>query len=248
MKKLIFFLFLAVLFDTHCSEVPHAKRRLFTETPTTPSSTTSSGEYHSIYFVPRDNVLEKLLEFLDTAKNSVLVAIYWMTDPTVIGKLIKLKDREIDVKVIIDESSKDIESLITKFLEHGMLPLVYPSKYTGASMHDKFVVIDNADVFTGSSNFTKPGLRNSGNVNYENVVIIHSNTAAQQYREDFARMRTATLYLYVNMIAHLAPAEMPNWLNLLLNQLPKEWLKTALETKGHKFNSVQKARLQEFFE
>ncbi len=142
-----------------------------------------------VYFVPQDQdkIMNGLSWLLDNAKQQVLVAMYWITDQSLIEKLIAAKKRGVDVQIIMDESIADcfdLNSIINQFLQNDIVPIIHPSKNIegGGKMHNKFVVIDNAMVFTGSANFTKTALNPSANsFNFETVVVIDSADIAKKF-------------------------------------------------------------------
>ena len=53
------------------------------------------------YFSTKDDIQEILLNALDEAKNKVFVAVAWLTDKTLFGKLKELQKRGVSIEVII---------------------------------------------------------------------------------------------------------------------------------------------------
>ena len=51
-------------------------------------------------------------------------------------------------------------------------------------MHNKFIIVDNTKLFTGSYNFTNDAENN----NYENVIITDDPETVTAFREEFKRL------------------------------------------------------------
>src|SRR3990172_11956847 len=191
----------------------------------------SSASEIKTYFVPQDAVGQRLIEFLDQAENKILVAIYLILDETIIDKLIDLKANGIEVQVIIDESNfKNVRhpiQFMNRFLDNGISFMVYPSRQFELMslpiglMHHKFAVSDDDAVFTGSANFTPPGLRKRpGDANnYENVVVMNNATIAQRYISAFEELKNDVLNKYIQFISR--SSGFPNWMQNLFRKSPR---------------------------
>lgn len=203
-------------------------------------------------FVPQERIDSELYKLFGSTKKQVLVAMYWITDDIMVNKLISLKKRGIDIQIIFDESSdSSLEGnsfLINKLLSNNILPIVYPSKVTGNLMHNKFLVIDNMIVLTGSANFTKKAFRSPfGYSNYENIVIINSENIAHEYHQIFSDIKEDTLKLYIATIKK--GNTLPQWMHILLPKLYQEEnrLKELISSQWETLNTREKNNLQKFF-
>jgi len=182
------------------------------------------------YFLPQsqEEIYNKLSTFLDKARNRVLVAMYWLTDEIVFGKLVELKKRGIDIQVIFDESTPEASNHINAFLVNNIVPLIALQErnlgdlaLTSGIMHNKFVVIDSNAVWTGSANFTKTVLAPEGKrTNDENIIIINSPIAAEEYSKAFYSIENDNIESYLQIIATIGNlADLPNWLIPLCQKL-----------------------------
>jgi len=111
----------------------------------------------AVYFCPQDNCQQQLINLINSANKSVRCAFYKLELPEII-KVLKGKNAEIIMD--IDRNSS-------------------------ALMHNKFCIIDNKAVATGSFNPTEYGDRYNNN----NLVIIHSKYLAQNYEDEFNELR-----------------------------------------------------------
>lgn len=202
-----------------------------------------------VLFTGDNGLKDELFSILNNAKKQVLVAMYWITDESIINKLIELKKKGIDVQVIFDESSgleskNNSISLMERFLDSDILPVILPSKSVSTGiMHNKFLVVDNALVWTGSANFTKTAFDpKSKFFNNENVVILNSSVDAQKFSKKFFEIEKEIIELYIKLISD---DMLPEWIIELILFLYK---------KNPRFTQIfnqllpkQKAQLQEFF-
>jgi hypothetical protein len=138
--------------------------------------------------------------------------VYWLTDRAVRDELAALKQRGVDVQIIIDESiyskcdepQKKFDSLVVQLLGMRIFPIVYPSKTvkdTGI-MHDKFVVIDDEIVFTGTANLTGNAINPEYPVfNYEHTMTIYNVDTAQRFSSQFEQIKHDTFDRYIDIVA-----------------------------------------------
>jgi phosphatidylserine/phosphatidylglycerophosphate/cardiolipin synthase-like enzyme len=137
-------------------------------TPTTPTPSGHGGSdagWYQLYFtspVYPDNdpkkrtpsLDAKLSDFIHTATKSVDIAIYQLDLPNVTQALLDAKKRNATVRVVTDVNiyADAKENPSFKELEKADIKVVAGNQ--NAIMHNKFVVVDGARVWTGSWNFT----------------------------------------------------------------------------------------------
>ena len=119
-------------------------------------------------YSPEGTAEQLVLTALERARQSVRLAVYTFTSPTVARALVGAKRRGIDVAVLADakESMKRTQQAALNVLVQAGIPTRTISAY--AIHHDKFIVIDGAAVETGSFNFSAAAARR----NSENVVLL----------------------------------------------------------------------------
>lgn len=210
-----------------------------------------------IMFLPEDlkTVYRNLETILDLAKREVWIAMYWLTYEPLIDKLISLKQRGIDVKIILDESSysgTDIARknlpLIAKLIQHDIVPLISPSKQVQGIMHNKFVVVDTLLVWTGSANFTKSVLHPSEDFqNDENILTLYSPYIAQLYKNEFVRIARSLCSLYGDLIGdgQKLSEELKSFVLAAYNKFSD--FKKILENPETPYTQTQQKRLRQFF-
>ncbi|MBS3106021.1 hypothetical protein J4234_07255 [Candidatus Woesearchaeota archaeon] len=122
------------------------------------------------YFCPREDCSKIFESQIKSANFSVYCAFYDLDLKNIITALSR-KSKDIDVRLVMDSSNyeEQIKGDGIRMDDNEQL------------MHNKFCIIDSSVVITGSFNPTD----NDNNYNNNNVVVIHSNTLAGNYEDEF---------------------------------------------------------------
>lgn len=121
---------------------------------------------------------------IQSARRELLVAIYVMTSARITRLIITAHQRNVNVRIKYDvEQAKysSMQKVIAEFEKRGIECVPITLKRSGASMHNKFIVIDGLRVITGSYNYTAMAHAH----NYENCLLIESQQAAQDFAAVF---------------------------------------------------------------
>ncbi|MGH2542403.1 MAG: phospholipase D-like domain-containing protein [Ardenticatenaceae bacterium] len=158
---------------------------------TTPAPSTA---WYSLYFTtplyPDDPTLhggsidENLTDFIRSASISVDAAIYELDLLNVTGALIEAHERGLRVRVVTDINSLEDPGENGSFLELEEAGIVIVGGNPNAIMHNKFVVVDEREVWTGSWNFTENGTYRNNN----HAIRIASPQLARNYTATFEKM------------------------------------------------------------
>ena len=138
--------------------------------------------YIKVLFSPQDNCAQEIISEIDKAKSQVWAAMYFFTSRPIAQALIRAKERGLDVRVCTDVEQPTYEYSKIKFLENKGISI----RLVGAAgiMHNKFCLIDNHIIITGSYNWTDGAdLKND-----ENLLIIRSEDIAKLFREEFEKL------------------------------------------------------------
>ena len=167
---------------------------------------TVSGDWIRVYFTspryPDDDAYhrggldEELAAVIGQAETSVDVAAYDFDLQTVADALIAAHQREVQVRFITDSDNADEEAVAD--LERAGIPIVEDER-DGGLMHNKFAVIDQVWVWTGSWNLTDNGTYRNNN----NAVLIASPALAENYTAEFEEM-------FDGQFGPTSPADTPN--------------------------------------
>jgi phosphatidylserine/phosphatidylglycerophosphate/cardiolipin synthase-like enzyme len=144
-----------------------------------------------VCFSPAGQCSSHILDALDGANKEILVAMYAFTSEELAGALLRARERGVDVRVIVDAEfdNKSHNSVASLLANHG-IPIAKVSgvdRRTQAAglMHQKFLVVDDATVASGSYNWT----RSADELNDESLLIFRNARAlANEFRAEFVRL------------------------------------------------------------
>jgi phosphatidylserine/phosphatidylglycerophosphate/cardiolipin synthase-like enzyme len=152
-----------------------------------PISTAEAGDYFRIFFtnpeskINTNGIETNLIYLIEYAKSSIDAAVYDIDLTNVINALIAAHKRGVTVRIVYDNGNTPKESI--NKLNAGGITETIPDKRT-AFMHNKFFVIDNSVVWTGSFNITN----SAAYKNNENAVIFNVPELAENYEAEFNEM------------------------------------------------------------
>ena len=129
---------------------------------------------------------EEALGIISNAKRSIHVVSfevkYYRSFPSslqnrLVRELIYAKDRGVDVKIVVDEYSK--ENNAYSILRENGVDVRYDGE--GATTHAKLIIVDGEIVLLGSTNLSYYGLEKNGEAN----VLIEDEKTAQNFEKYF---------------------------------------------------------------
>ena len=120
-----------------------------------------------LYLLPNKGVLNRVLESLNNAQDSIQIAMFTFTHPRVLDALIKAHKRGVKVCTVFDYlSHKGASRFMAQKLKEAGIPIFHNRGL--ALMHHKLAFIDQKTLITGSTNWTKSGFEK----NQECLVVI----------------------------------------------------------------------------
>ena len=134
-----------------------------------------------IYFCPRDDCQEHLINELNKAKTEINFMVYSFTDEKISDTLINLKNQGIKIKGVMEYQQTSKYSQYQKLKDAGINIMWDKNR---ASMHHKVFIIDDKITTTGSYNPTK----NGNEKNNENFLIITDKSITKKYLEEFRKI------------------------------------------------------------
>ncbi|ORX66973.1 phospholipase D/nuclease [Linderina pennispora] len=140
--------------------------------------------YIRSYFFPSEQSFEQLMNFLDSAKSTLDICVFNITDNDVANAIIRAKKRGVEVRIITDDGQLESKGsdVIRMQQDHGI-----PFKHDNDEnkfMHSKFAVIDRRAVWMGSYNWTV-GARRSNN---ESVIVTNDKSTADAFSREFEKL------------------------------------------------------------
>lgn len=150
-----------------------------------------SGDWIRVYFTdpryPDEEIYrtggldETLATVIGMAEQRIDMAAYDLDLATVTDALIRAQNAGLQVRVVIESENAD-EEAIDRLRQRGVR--VIEDERTSGLMHNKFVIIDEQWVWTGSWNFTENGTYRNNN----HAVLIASAAVAANYAAEFEEM------------------------------------------------------------
>jgi phosphatidylserine/phosphatidylglycerophosphate/cardiolipin synthase-like enzyme len=134
---------------------------------------------------PQRSAERLVKKIIDTAKTSVVIAAYQMTSKPIADSLCKAAARGVAVTAVLDNKSNPHAKGYSKrdYLSNCGVYVRTTSRYP--IMHDKFIVVDNSHVETGSFNYSFAAAER----NAENAIVMWNNPLmAAQYQNEFERL------------------------------------------------------------
>ena len=133
----------------------------------------------SVYFSPKDNIKEVILENINSAKSEIYVSAFFLTQKEVINSLIEAGRRNVKVFIVQDAvGANNFKERVYRLRKEGILVIV---ENWGGKNHEKTMMIDNKTLIIGSANFSNAGFTK----NDENVVLIKDEQIARIYKKYF---------------------------------------------------------------
>ncbi len=121
-----------------------------------------------------------LASAIDQARLSVDVAAYSLNLWSIRDALIDAHKRGLVVRMVMESDNMDSQEV--QQIEDSGIPVVDDQQE--GLMHNKFVIIDRSEVWTGSMNFTVGGAYRDNN----NLISIQSAKVAEDYTHEFEEM------------------------------------------------------------
>lgn len=149
------------------------------------------------YFI---NIQKHLLNQLRNSNKSIYIAVAWFTDPVILNQLelMAIKGIRIIILLMDDEINKGAYGLdFSTFINNGgEIIFIKNEERPHSLMHNKFCIIDEIVLITGSYNWSK---RAKGN--HENVVVIKNNSILiNEFKDEFKYL--VKKYSRANVLKH----------------------------------------------
>jgi phosphatidylserine/phosphatidylglycerophosphate/cardiolipin synthase-like enzyme len=151
-----FWLASSLLFTTACVPVVNAD---------------PSGSGIEVAFSPKGGATDLVVQAINDAHSSIRLVGYSFTSVPIAKALIAKHKDGCDIQVVLDKSNATENYSAATLLYNAGIPVRIDSKH--AITHDKYMVIDGAEVETGSFNYTAAAETS----NAENVLVIRNQPA-----------------------------------------------------------------------
>jgi phosphatidylserine/phosphatidylglycerophosphate/cardiolipin synthase-like enzyme len=155
-----------------------------------------------VYFSPDDSPESIIIKNIDNAKESINIAMYSFSDSDIALAVIRAKKRGIDIKIYLDKEQVNAKYTNSRFFINEGIKNIRNIRISSnnSKMHNKFVVIDNKIVITGSYNWTA----SADERNDENLLVIDDKNIVEKYQSQFNYLwdKKSSLERYNELINH----------------------------------------------
>jgi phosphatidylserine/phosphatidylglycerophosphate/cardiolipin synthase-like enzyme len=122
-------------------------------------------------FSPGAGAEDLVLKVIASAKSTIRLAAYSFTSPKVVSALLQAKKRGVDVQVVLDDKGNRSKASISAMNILLGADIAVRTNSRFAIHHDKYVIVDEIHVQTGSFNYSKAAAKS----NSENVLVVWGN-------------------------------------------------------------------------
>lgn len=120
------------------------------------------------------------ISLIDSAKTKIDMSIYDLNDPEIAQAFINAHKKGIKVRLVTDTDNANKAGM--KAIKEAGLPVVEDNR--SAIMHDKFMIVDGQQVWSGSMNLTSSSLYEHNNVS----ILYNSTPLATIFTNEFNDM------------------------------------------------------------
>lgn len=161
-----------------------------------------------------ENIHLQIIHHIENAQSDIKICVAWFTDFEIYSKLVDKQKEGLNIEVIIANHKFNKSSRVDfdEFLKHNGKVGYIGNLNDGAAdsfMHNKFCIIDNNIVITGSYNWSF-----KARMNDENILIIKDDKLlTQQFQNKFLELNPQFGFSIINNKVALLPIEniMAKW-------------------------------------
>jgi len=186
-----------------------------------------------VYFSLYDNPQKEIIKNINQAQAFINIAMYIFTDREIALPLVQAQERGVKVRLYLDKEQVDYKYSQSRLLvQKGIKTRISTNNYI---MHNKFAIIDNRILLTGSYNWTF----SANNRNDENLMVIDDPEIIEIFQNQFLNLwtnkfsseRTRQLFsnAKVNLFSVFPPPAQSVTIVININSASTEELTTILQ-------------------
>lgn len=184
LKQKLLFTFAIILLTVSLAGNAYLGIRVFNSSPS------RTGEIQ-VYFSPKGGCTDAIVAALGKARKSVYGSAYSFTSKPIADALIAADARKVETFAVLDKSQRNESISSVDEIEVGGVATFIDTQH--AIFHNKFFVIDESIVITGSFNFSKA----AEDRNAENMLVIYDPELAKKYIANWKlHQQHAVVYKY----------------------------------------------------
>ena len=186
-----------------------------------------------VYFSLYDNPQKEIIKNINQAEAFINIAMYIFTDREIALPLVKAHERGVKVRLYLDKEQVEYKYSQSRFLvQKGIKTRISTNNYI---MHNKFAIIDNRILLTGSYNWTfSANHRNDENlmvIDDPEIIEIFQNQFVNLWANKFNLERTKELFVKakVNILTVFPPSAQTKTEIININSSSPEELTNILQ-------------------
>ena len=145
-----------------------------------PEAASSAGSrVAEAHFSPGDVCRQRITALLDSARRTVDICVFTITDDRITSAIERSHRRGVKVRVISDNDKALDRGADTRRLAGAGVPVRFDE--TSAHMHHKYAIFDRQLLLTGSYNWTRSAAR----ANHENIVVTDDPRLTERFTSNF---------------------------------------------------------------
>ncbi len=141
---------------------------------------TAKPRYMDAFFFPNEKNIDRLVTYLSKAQKSLKVCVFNITNDKLANVLADAHKRGVSVRIISDDECMQNQGSDVHWLHEQGIP-VRTDDQVQFHMHNKFVIIDDTHLITGSFNWTVQ----AGKSNQENIIVVDNSYYIEKYNTEF---------------------------------------------------------------
>ena len=129
------------------------------------------------FFSPDNpNKLNNIIEKLESAKTSLDIAMYTLTNIQLINSILKCQNNKVKIRIILDyQMTQKYGYFLQDLLKNDIS--IKTNDNPEENMHHKFAIIDKKYVFNGSLNWSEKGVSKS----HENILLLDNEQIVSNF-------------------------------------------------------------------
>lgn len=139
--------------------------------------------YIDAFFFPNKANITKLVNYIKKAQKSLLICVFNLTNDDLANAVLDRHRNGVAVRIITDDECCKNKGNDIQYLADGGIP-TRTDDAPDYHMHNKFMVVDNSFLLTGSFNWTFQ----AGANNQENLLVVDNPFYIEKYSEEFEKL------------------------------------------------------------
>lgn len=143
------------------------------------------------------NIHQIIIDNIIDAKLNIKVCVAWLTDSDIYNALLNRARKGITIEIIMSNHEWNKTEKILSYVNEliNLECSIYYIANDSTLMHNKFCIIDNKIVITGSYNWTI-----SARSNHENIVVLNNEISIKEYLVEFNKIKNYSRLKYLPIL------------------------------------------------